>query len=151
MRTSRLFSAASIVVTIVVLGVALVLGAFRHTAAAGQDRVVAVSAQASPTHGCGATWIRGITENKTGMPLRVASIGHKVTNKWCREPEDVRGHATNAWLVGDASGPTDLNMQAFKGCRDRGWVSFVKCDRDRGVVSCDPRDQSGTLCGWRGR
>lgn len=71
----------------------------------GQRNVAAVVAQA-----CGARWIRGVTENKTGMPIRLASTGGRLGNKWCHEPEDVRAHATNSWLAGDESGSTELTI-----------------------------------------
>ncbi len=44
------------------------------------------------------------------MPMRVASTGERLGNKWCREREDVRAHPTNAWLAGDESGSTELHI-----------------------------------------
>ncbi len=47
------------------------------------------------------------------MSLLVATTGHNVSNTWCREPDDVDAHATNAWLAGDESGPTELSISSL--------------------------------------
>jgi hypothetical protein len=58
-----------------------------------------------------ATRMRGITENRTGIAMRVTQIGNGVTDEWCRAPEDdVRAGSTNAWLAGDNSGGIDVNI-----------------------------------------
>ena len=53
----------------------------RKTVVAGQHIAAAVVSR-----GCGATWIRGITENKTGMPMGVASTGERLGNKCAVSP-----------------------------------------------------------------
>ena len=105
MRTGRLLSRVSIVGAVLALGLVLLGRAPRDKVVVGQHDAAAVVAQ-----GCGGTWIRGITENKTHVPIRVASTGERVGNKWCREPEDVRVHTTDAWLAGDKSGSTELQI-----------------------------------------
>jgi hypothetical protein len=104
------------------LALALVLGASWHGAAAAQGRTDAAPPD-PPGHGCGATWIQGVTNNDTGMPLRVAQTGLRTTNRWCREPEDVPERASDTWLGGDPSGLTELTIGYLLGNGDR--VLFV--------------------------
>ena len=102
-----------IAMAIAVLALAALLVTLRHTAAASQDHRAATAAP-----GCGTTYIRGVTENKTGMALRVATVGQNAGNKWCKEPEDVHAYATNAWLAGDESGPTAISVSYLLGNGD---------------------------------
>jgi hypothetical protein len=55
--------------------------------------------------------IRGVTENKTGIPMQVTQIGHSSTSEWCRNPEDlVRAHSGNGWVIGDDSAPLSMHI-----------------------------------------
>jgi hypothetical protein len=79
MTAGRLLFRFSIVMAVLAFGLLLSGRAPRKTVVAGQRNAAAVVAQ-----GCGATWIRGISVNKTGMPMRVAATGERLGNKWCR-------------------------------------------------------------------
>ena len=87
----------SIVVAVVMLGLVLSEGVLDQTAAASGHRALAAVPETPPTHDCRlATWINGVTDNRTDTAIRVAQTGQRLTNKWCREPaDDVRAHATN--------------------------------------------------------
>jgi hypothetical protein len=59
----------------------------------------------------GATWINGVTENRTDTAIQVAQTGLGLTNEWCRSPADeVRAHATNGWRASDDTGDTELHI-----------------------------------------
>src|SRR5215211_7750385 len=72
-------------------------GVLDQTAAASGHRAVAAVPETRSMHDCRlATWINGVTDNRTDTAIRVAQTGQRLTNKWCREPaDDVRAHATN--------------------------------------------------------
>ena len=108
LRTDR-FSRPLIALIVLVLGLVLSDPAFGGTAVAQPDRAAAPTAHAAA--GCGATWIRGLTENRTPIGMRVAQTGERLGNRWCRSPEDeVRTHSSDSWLAGDESGATELNI-----------------------------------------
>jgi hypothetical protein len=106
-------SQRSIAIALVLLGLGLSAG--MSTAAASRDRV----APAGPTEPtdpnprrCGAgTFINGVTQNKTDMPILVTQTGQGLTNEWCREPGgDIRANASDGWRAGDDTGNTDVNI-----------------------------------------
>ena len=130
-RTKTPESRLVIAIAVVVLGVAVLLVTLRHAAAASQDHSAATTAQ-----GCGTTYIRGVTENKTGMALRVATVGQNASNKWCREPEDVHAHATNAWLAGDESGPTVISVSYLLGNGDHVFFQARLTKNKQTAVGC---------------
>jgi hypothetical protein len=106
-RAGRLLLGYSVAVIVALLGLALSAQAASQRAAGAPSRPVATSSQS----GCGATWIRGITENRTGISMRVIQDGHGLTNEWCRSPEDyVHARSTDAWLAGDKSGDTSIHI-----------------------------------------
>jgi hypothetical protein len=105
MRIRGLLSRASVAVAFV----ALSGGVLSETSAAGQDR--AVLAAAHTAAGCGTTWIRGVTENRGPIAMRVTQDGHRLGNKWCREPADEIGsRSSDSWLAGDESGDTQIHI-----------------------------------------
>jgi hypothetical protein len=124
------------IVLAVALALAVELATPREVAAAARGRTEAVPFETPPVHGCGATWIRGVTDNSTGMPLRVAQTGHLPTNQWCREPQDVPARATDGWLGGDRSGTTELTIGYLLENGDR--ILFIARVGESGAatVSC---------------
>jgi hypothetical protein len=92
------------------VGLALTNQPFDQTVVVSEAHATAATAHTAA--GCGETWIRGVTENRTPVSMRVASIGHNLSNNWCREPDDVvRAHASDQWIGGDESGhPTHLHI-----------------------------------------
>ena len=136
MRNGKPLRRYVVLATALGLALALAQGAPREVAAAAQGRTEAVGAQSPPAHGCGATWIEGLTDNRTGMPLRVAQPGQLPTNKWCREPENVREGATNAWLGGDPSGTTELTIGYLLGNGDRMFFVARVAKSGSATVSC---------------
>lgn len=109
MRSRRLLSRASIAVAFVVLGVALSGAVLSQTSVASRDR--AVLAAAHTAAGCGTTWIRGLTENRSPIAMHVTQTGHRLGNRWCREPADeVGSRSSDAWLAGDESGDTQIDI-----------------------------------------
>ena len=69
---------------------------------------------AAPVHSpaCTATRIRGFTENRTGLGLKLLQLGHGVSDVWCDEPEDdVRAHSSDrSWLIGTTHGTVDVHL-----------------------------------------
>ena len=92
MRSGRLLSRVSIVGAVLALGLVLSGRAPRDKVVVGQHNAAAVVAQ-----GCGGTWIRGITENKTHVPMRVAATGERsatsgaVSPRTCVPTRQTRG------------------------------------------------------------
>lgn len=119
MRNGKPLTRYVVLATALGLVLALAPGAPTEVAAAAQGRTEALASQSAPEHGCGSTWIQGVTDNRTDMPLRVAQTGQRPTNQWCREPENVREGDTNAWLGGDPSGTTELTIGYLLGNGDR--------------------------------
>ena len=108
-RTGRL-SRYSVVVAVVVLALGLSEGASGQTAVASLHRAAAAVPE-NPSHCRGATWIQGLTENRTDTAIRVAQEGVGLTNRWCISPaDDVRARGSNHWRASDASGDTDLHL-----------------------------------------
>jgi hypothetical protein len=108
-RTDGL-SRYSIVVAVVMLALGLSEGASGQTAVASRHRAAAAVPE-SPLHCRGATWIQGVTENRTDTGIRVAQDGLGFTNRWCISPaDDVRAHASDQWRASDALGDTDLHI-----------------------------------------
>jgi hypothetical protein len=109
MRSRGVLSRASVAVAFVALGVALSGGVVSETSAAGRDGVVL---SAAPTAaGCGKTWIRGVTENRSAIAMRVIQTGNRLGNQWCREPADeVGSRSSDSWLAGDESGDTQIHI-----------------------------------------
>ena len=110
-RAGRL-SRNSIAVAVVALGLGLIVGLLDQSAAASGHRAVGALPATPPMPDCHlATWINGVTENRTDMAIRVAQTGMGLTNEWCREPaDDVNPHASNGWRAGDDTGDTDLDI-----------------------------------------
>jgi len=100
-RTRRWLLRCSVVATIVGLALVVGGGAFGRGAAA-------------PVHSpaCTATRIRGFTENRTALNLKLLQLGHGLSNVWCDEPEDdVRAHSSDrSWLIGDTHGTVDVHL-----------------------------------------
>ena len=69
---------------------------------------------AAPVHSpaCTATRIRGLTENRTGLNLKLLQLGYGVSDVWCDEPEDdVRAHSSDrSWLIGDTHATVDVHL-----------------------------------------
>ena len=102
MRSRSLLSRASVACALVAFGVAL-SGVFLSQTVASQDH--AALAAAHTAAGCGKTWVRGLTENRSPIAMQVTQTGHHLGNEWCREASDeVRPHSTDTWLAGDESG-----------------------------------------------
>jgi hypothetical protein len=115
-RTRKWLFWPSLAAIAVALGLALSDPSFNQAVVVKQARAVA-----SEAAGCGQTWIRGVTENRTPVAMRVATTGHALGNKWCSEPEDaVRSHGSSAWIGGDESGrPTHLQISYLLANHDR--------------------------------
>ena len=112
MRTDRL-SQRSIAIALVLLGLGLSAG--MSTAAASRDRVAPAGPQdpKDPNpHRCGAgTFINGVTQNKTDMPILVTQTTQALTNEWCREAgDDIRPNASDGWRAGDDTGNTNVSI-----------------------------------------
>jgi hypothetical protein len=92
----------SVVATIVALALLLGGAALGHSAAAPTQNPA-----------CTATRIRGFTENKTGLNLKLLQLGHGLSDVWCDEPEDdVRVHSSDrSWLIGDTHGTVDVHLR----------------------------------------
>ena len=56
--------------------------------------------------------IRGFTENRTGLNLKLLQLGHGDSDMRCDEPEgDVRAHSSDrSWLIGDTHGTVDMHL-----------------------------------------
>ena len=100
-RTRRWLLRYSVLATIVGLALVVEGGAF------GRDAAAPVNSPA-----CTATRIRGFTENRTGLNLKLLQLGHGVSDVWCDEPEDdVRAHSSDrSWLIGDIHGTVDVHL-----------------------------------------
>jgi hypothetical protein len=109
MRSRRLLSRASIAVALVVLGVVLSGAVLSQASVASRGRAVLPAAHTAA--GCGTTWIRGLTENRSPIAMHVTQTGHLLGNKWCREPADeVGSRSSDSWLAGDESGDTQIHI-----------------------------------------
>jgi hypothetical protein len=109
MRSRGLLSRASVAVAFVALGVALSGRVLSGTSVAGPDRAVLSAAHTAA--GCGKTWIRGLTENRSPIAMRVVQTGNRLGNEWCREPADeVGSRSSDSWLAGDESGDTQIHI-----------------------------------------
>jgi hypothetical protein len=108
MSTRGLLLRGSLVTAIVALGLVVGLGGSGQGARAGQGRAAAHSA-AAPA--CDQRRIRGVTDNRTGIPAQLLSEGYSLGNYWCHEPAgDVHAHASNQWAIGEKSGPISLHL-----------------------------------------
>jgi hypothetical protein len=116
MRSRRWVFWPSVAVIAAAVGLALSDRSFNQTLVVRQARATAHSAA-----GCGQTWIRGVTENRTPVAMRVASTGQQQSNKWCSEPGDVvRPRGSDAWIGGDEAGrPTHLHIVYLLANHDR--------------------------------
>ena len=69
---------------------------------------------AAPVHSpaCTAARIRGFTENRTGLNLKLLQLGHGVSDVWCGEPEDDQPASSSdrSWLIGDTHGTVDVHL-----------------------------------------
>jgi hypothetical protein len=118
MRSRRLLSRASIAGAFVALGVALSGEVLSQPSVAGRDRGVLAAAHTAA--GCGTTWIRGVTENRSPIAMHVTQTGHRLGNKWCGEPADeVGSRSSDSWLAGDDSGDTQIHIVYLLENRDK--------------------------------
>jgi hypothetical protein len=110
-RTGGLLCRCAIVVTVVVVGLTVGERASAQRAAPSGPRAAAVTSRSHLAADCRATRITGVTENRTGIGMRVKQYGNGLGTEWCRVPEDlVRAHSTSSWLAGDSSAEVSVNI-----------------------------------------
>jgi hypothetical protein len=99
--TRRWLLRCSVVATIVGLALVVESGAFGRGAA-----------PRAPSPACTATRIRGFTDNRTGLSLKLLQLGHGINDVWCDEPEDdVPAHSSDrSWLIGSTHGTVDVHL-----------------------------------------
>ena len=97
------------------LAIALVLPALALGVGAGASAAPAERSM----NDCRGTYINGVTQNETNMPLVIAQTGQALTNEWCRDARDVRARSSDGWRVGDESAATDMNIVYLLGNGDR--------------------------------
>src|SRR5262249_25497512 len=129
MRSRSVLSRASVAAALVALGVALSGLLLSHTVASQEHAVLAAAHTAA---GCGETWVRGITENRSPVAMRVAYTTDRLGNQWCREAADgVPAHSTDRWLAGDASGgETEITIVYLLSNGDKIWY-LARAAKDR--------------------